>query len=200
MSSAAKLTSARAAAAKVGITANTVENWMRKGWLPEPPWTSHQVTMAQRRSRQRAGEGSTAAHGTPARYRAGCPCDACRDGENSANRGLTYRRAMTYWAEVGPGLLGSLAGGVPYREALKAHGVTAQALTSHRHRDRDFAARLDEALMAGRDPDLDHGRNSAWKARCRCPECREFHQGYADRTENAGPSPASTGPGSGDQA
>ncbi len=179
---ATKLTSARAAAAEAGITAPTIENWQRKGWLPAPPWTKHQITMAQRRSRQRPGEGSTAPHGTPARYRAGCPCTPCREAENAANRGLTYRRGMAHWAELGPALLDSLASGVSYQDALAAHGVTQQALTRHRHRDPDFATRLDEALMIGRDPTLPHGTNMGWKARCRCPECRAFHQSYDTQT------------------
>ncbi|MET9467814.1 hypothetical protein ABZY44_24025 [Streptomyces sp. NPDC006544] len=36
-----------------------------------------------------------------------------------------------------------------------------------------FQAELDEALMEGRNPDLLHGSESAYRMHgCRCPECR----------------------------
>ncbi|WP_331726376.1 type I-E CRISPR-associated protein Cse1/CasA [Streptomyces sp. NBC_00470] len=39
--------------------------------------------------------------------------------------------------------------------------------------DATWRERLDSALMAGRDPDLDHGTESAYRhGACRCPECR----------------------------
>ena len=40
----------------------------------------------------------------------------------------------------------------------------------------EFRSALDDALMAGRDPGLVHGRDSTYsRHRCRCPECREAH-------------------------
>lgn len=90
---------------------------------------------------------------------------------------------MDAWAERGDRLCELVASGLSYQESLLEMGVTAQATSGHRRRDPDFAASLDAALMAGRDPNLAHGTPSAWKARCRCPECRAHHDAHRTGSE-----------------
>jgi len=79
--------------------------------------------------------------------------------------------------QVGPALIAALAAGTSYRQSLEAVGITSQALSRWRRRDPKFAAKLDAALTAGRDPRLKHGTDSAWRKNCRCPDCRSYHEG-----------------------
>ncbi|CAN3132221.1 hypothetical protein ACNUDN_30305 [Mycobacterium sp. smrl_JER01] len=72
-------------------------------------------------------------------------------------------------------LLDALANGTSYRQALDDAGVTAQAFSQKRRRDPAFGRAANAALMAGRNPNLHHGRDSAWKAGCRCPDCTDYH-------------------------
>lgn len=74
-----------------------------------------------------------------------------------------------------PLLIEALARGSSYRAAAEEAGVTMHAITRHRQRDQEFAAAIDSALRAGRDPSLAHGSHGGWRAGCRCPECRAYH-------------------------
>lgn len=170
------LTSRAAAAREAGVTPMTVSGWISKGWLTEPPWTPHQVAKAAERSTRTGRRGSSSEHGTPSRWRAGCPCEKCAAAHRADDAARLRTRRMAEWAEREPGLLADLAAGTRYSEALARAEVTAQAVTEHRRRDPGFAERLDQALMAGRDPGLDHGRPIAWRSGCRCPECRAEHE------------------------
>lgn len=70
-------------------------------------------------------------------------------------------------------LLKRLAAGQALGEACAALGTAPQAAFGYRAYDQEWAALLDDALMAGRDPDLAHGSENAYRiGRCRCPECR----------------------------
>lgn len=162
----------------VGVTPPTVRAWVEKGWLTASgPWTTADARAAAARSRQRAGRGAVAAHGTASRWRAGCSCEACRAAHNAESRDMREAARVEWWADREAPLLEALAGGVPWREALAEVGATAQAVTAHRYRSPAFAAALDAALMEGRDQSLEHGTAGAWRAGCRCPECREYHEG-----------------------
>lgn len=180
MPRAVKYSTIRAAATAVGMTAPGLRQWIKKGWLPDGPWTAHQLHKALEKSRQTAGRGSQAEHGTTSRWRAGCNCDLCADAHNTEWRHHRERRRRAEWVGRDQALIDTLAGGTPYAEALAHHEVTAQAVTAHRRRDVDFAARLDAALLAGRDPGLGHGTSGAWRHGCRCPECREHHNEHRD--------------------
>jgi len=178
-----RVTTFAAAARLVGVTPLTIRNWRKKGWLGEPPWTASQLTRASTRGRQSGGRGSEAAHGTASRWRSGCDCPDCNAAHNADLVVWRDARATDRWRPIEDDLCVALASGVPYRDALEQFEVSPTALTGHRRRNPAFAARIDEALMLGRDPDLDHGSASGWRHKCRCPECREHH----DRTAHGGP-------------
>lgn len=166
-----------AAARLAGVTPMTIRVWIRKGWLaPEGGWTATQLQKAAEAGRQTRGRGSEAEHGTTSRWRAGCPCDACTGAHNAAERRRREDVRVEQWRKIAGGLFSLLAAGEDYGSAIAAVGVTAPAVTAHRRRSTEFAANLDAALMAGRDPLLTHGTSTAWKTRCRCPECRNHHE------------------------
>lgn len=164
-------------ARRAGVTPATVRTWVGKGWLAASgPWTAADVRAAAARSRQQAGRGSSAAHGTPSRWRAGCTCELCRAAHTEDTKAAREASRVAWWQERERPLLDALASGAPFREAVAEVGATAQAVTAHRRRSSSFAAALDDALRQGRDGAIEHGRASAWRAGCRCPECREEHE------------------------
>ncbi|WP_419707940.1 hypothetical protein [Promicromonospora sp. NFX87] len=172
------LDSRMAVARHAGVTPATISLWITKGWLPETgPWTRRQVTAAGNKSRQRGGRGPQSPHGSPGRWRTGCPCDLCRAGHDADTRARREAVRVAWWQPRENPLLAELTAGVTYREALDKHGIAPAALTAHRRRDPGFAARLDRALMAGRNPELAHGAPNGWRAGCRCPDCRGYHEG-----------------------
>lgn len=166
-----------AAARIVGVTPGTIRLWLDRGWLrTSGPWTAQQVRRAAERAPHPGARGIQAAHGTPSRWRAGCPCDDCLAAHNAEIAELREAARFAWWADREKSLLEALASGERYSEALERLDITAQAVTAHRRRSPAFAAALDQALMAGRDPDLQHGAWPGWKGGCRCPECRELHE------------------------
>lgn len=63
-------------------------------------------------------------------------------------------------------------------QAADAAGVTAQAIWGRARVDAGWRDQLNQALVAGRDPEVPHGTLSGWRwYRCRCPECRAAHHG-----------------------
>lgn len=125
---------------------------------------------------KRPGPPPTAQHGTPSRWRKGCRCDQCSRAHLDDQATYIHDTAMRRWIPLGPALCALLESGYIYRDALIQVGVTAQAVTAHRRRDPQFSARLDQALIAGRDDRLEHGTPSAWRSGCRCPDCRDYHE------------------------
>lgn len=170
-----RIVSLAAAARHAGVTPTTIRAWRERDWLPAPPWTPWQLDRAADRSRQRAGRGSTVEHGE-SRWRAGCRCDTCRTDHTAVSNSRREAARVEWWQSREQPLLDLLAGGAVYREALVEVGVTAQAVTAHRHRSPGFAERLDDALTAGRDETLEHGTARTWRQGCRCPECRAVHE------------------------
>jgi hypothetical protein len=68
--------SARRAAAAHAVTQPVVRRWLSLGLLPEPPWTNSTAPTKVRdlTDPERRRRGSRAAHGTMARWNAGCSC------------------------------------------------------------------------------------------------------------------------------
>ena len=79
---------------------------------------------------------------------------------------------------LGPQLCELLAAGARYGDAGHQVGATTREVAAYRRRDPAFAARLDAALIEGRDPDVAHGTSVGWGTGCRCPDCREHHETY----------------------
>lgn len=116
---------------------------------------------------------TSAEHGTPSRWRAGCHCDACRAAHN-ADLQQTRRAATVERLEpTTEALLSDLEAGVPLTAACRILGVSLGLVQGRGRWDTEWQRRLDAALMAGRDPTLDHGTEGAYRrGHCRCPECR----------------------------
>ena len=87
--------SVRQVAAACAVTQPVVRRWLSLGLLPEPPWTLQQLhevrDLTDPVGRRR---GSRAAHGTMARWNAGCSCTDCRRMQSDAarERGRASRR------------------------------------------------------------------------------------------------------------
>lgn len=168
----------KVAATLAGVTPATIRTWRDKGWLPDgPPWTRATIRAAARKKRGPApARGAEAPHGTTSRWRYGCSCEPCRLAHNHDS---TQRRSIAtqQWWDAGPAqqLIDSITKGADYHATLLKMGLSHQSITGHRRRDPGFAARLDDALLYARDPDVAHGTGAGWKARCRCPECRAYH-------------------------
>ena len=157
-----------------GVATITVGGWIKAGKLPNTgPWSDLQIAHASGISRGGSPRGAVSEHGTASRWRFGCRCDECRRAHNAET--TRSRGPNVDWATVAPVLVEALTRGSSYRQAVEGAGVTTQAITRHRKRDQEFAAAIDSALRAGRDPALAHGSHGGWRAGCRCPECRTYH-------------------------
>lgn len=170
----------KAAARVVGVSPPTIKAWVSKGWLTAPPWSRESLFNASEQGRQRQGRGSTAPHGTPARWRHGCQCSLCKAA--NAQDTKTYHREQRHkwWANRKGPLVQAILDGASYRQALTEIGVTAQAVSAYRKLNPAFAEDLDNALILTRDPALAHGTHYAWRQGCRCPECRTHHNTNAN--------------------
>lgn len=164
------------AARVTGVAAVTIKAWVDSGKLPTGPWTEKKLLAASGAQHPRGGRPSTSVHGTVSRWRHGCDCDACRDAHNREIRTMREDRRTAWWADKEDALIELVARGGIYGEILEEIGISAAAVTAHRRRDQGFAERLDEGLFQGRDETLTHGTGYAWRQRCRCPECRAYHE------------------------
>ncbi|WP_156150392.1 helix-turn-helix domain-containing protein [Gordonia sihwensis] len=172
-----------AAGRHVGVDHGVIRHWIKIGLLPavEGGWRPEDVEAAHQRwtpiVRRPVVECGTVAGWRVAACRDedGRRCAACRAAHNNASRELRREHRAEYWAERVDAPCELLADGGTYTDVLEQLEITAQAVTGQRSVDPVFAARIDAALMQGRDPSLPHGSALAWKAKCRCPECREHH-------------------------
>lgn len=106
---------------------------------------------------------------------AGSRCEPCRVARIEPDRRRKKAiAAARFPPRVREQLAARLAAGEHLTDVCADLDVTQQRVHGWRYRDEAWAERLDEALMAGRDPELEHGTHGAYRhGRCRCPECRE---------------------------
>ena len=169
--------SVRQAAAACAVTQPVVRRWLSLGLLPEPPWTLqqlHEVRDLTDPERRRCG--SRAAHGTMARWNAGCSCTDCRRMQSDAARERGRAKSQSRLpVEVREQFLAAIRLGRPFRQVLRDLGLTSNQVWGLTKTDKEWLAALDAALRATRRHDLRHGTNAAYVAGCVCKECRE-HQ------------------------
>jgi hypothetical protein len=103
-------------------------------------------------------------------------CAVCRIERRRADADRRRRIAEAALPErTRLALLDVLRSGVPLSTACEGFGVSTVAVHRFRAHDAAWGLLLDEALMAGRDPNLEHGTEWAYRwGKCRCPECREW--------------------------
>lgn len=104
-------------------------------------------------------------------WRAGCRCRRCRAAHTRDTREM--RREWS-WIDQSTwhAILLAIRRGRPPGEAAERYGITLAALYAQGQVYPDRGEQLDAALTHGRDPDLPHGRYTAVRAGCACPECR----------------------------
>jgi hypothetical protein len=78
---------------------------------------------------------------------------------------------------VWPQLLAGARAGGKFSSVTAALGLTTQRVASAIWRDPVLRTQLDDALMVGRDPTIQHGRRLAYRDGCWCPECRRAQLG-----------------------
>jgi hypothetical protein len=71
--------------------------------------------------------------------------------------------------------LDAIYAGKPFDTAIRDFGLTANQVWGLTKTDKDWATALEDALMATRRDDFQHGTNAAYVRGCVCWECRE-HQ------------------------
>lgn len=80
-------------------------------------------------------------------------------------------------AAVWPDLLDGARAGHKFSSVTNRVGLTTQRVASAIWRDPLLRRQLDDALMQGRDPKIQHGRRVAYREGCWCPECRQAQLG-----------------------
>jgi len=78
---------------------------------------------------------------------------------------------------VWPGLIDGARAGDKFSSVTTRLGLTTQRVASAISRDPMLRAELDDALMQGRDPKIQHGRRLAYRGGWWCPECRRAQLG-----------------------
>jgi len=78
---------------------------------------------------------------------------------------------------VWPELLDGARAGGKFSRVTTRLGLTTQRVASAIWRDPILRTELDDALMQGRDPKIQHGRRLAYREGCWCPECRRAQLG-----------------------
>lgn len=176
MGKAKTVTSWREAARITGLTPATLRARVEAGNLTQPPWTQAVLEKARdAKTTNRSKRGERSEHGTSARWSAGCNCEECAGAHLSAVRDLRRRKSLEALEPHREQILSMLASGDTYKKIFEKTGIRPQALTGIASWDEGWRQALDEALMTGRRPDLNHGTSWGWRCGCRCPECRDAH-------------------------
>jgi len=166
--------SVRQAAAASGVSPFVVRRWISQEMLDEPPWTLDEVQEA--RDTEHRGPRSQAAHGSTARWNAGCSCANCRTAHSDDGRARKRATAQARLpAYVRQRLVAAIYAGQPFRAALRNLGLTSNQVFGLSKTDEDWSTPLEASLTVTRRDDLQHATNAAYVAGCVCQECRE-HQ------------------------
>ena len=131
-----EVTSVRQAAAVCNVTPPVVRRWLSLGLIPEPPWTQQQLRKARDltdpEGRRR---GNRAAHGTIARWNAGCSCAQCRkfqsDAARARGRAVAQRRLP---AELRQQLLDAIYAGQSFLAVVRDSSACRQGQDVHKPR------------------------------------------------------------------
>lgn len=87
-----------------------------------------------------------------------------------------WRHGRSFDAETAGQIVDMLSAGRAVVEVTKTTGASWQAIVGRGQWDKAWQNALDDALLRGRNPDLEHGTEMAYRhGRCRCPECRVAH-------------------------
>ena len=142
------MSSVRQAAAACNVSQPVVRRWITLGLLPEPPWTLQQlqqvrdITDPEQRRR-----GSWAAHGTMARWNAGCSCAACRGMQSDAGRARGRARAeKRIPVEVREQFLAAIYAGQPFRQVLRDLDLTSNQVWGLTKTDVEWSVALEAAV------------------------------------------------------
>ena len=136
--------SVRQAAAASGVSPFVVRRWISQGMLDEPPWTLDEVQEA--RDTEHRGPRSQAAHGSTARWNAGCSCANCRTAHSDDARVRKRVRAQARLpAYVRQRLLAAIYAGQPSRAALRNLGLTSNQVFGLSKTDEDWSTALEAA-------------------------------------------------------
>jgi hypothetical protein len=178
VSQAELISSIRQAAAACNVSAPVVRRWLTLGLIPEPPWTLKQLEEVRcRTDPEGRRRGTRAAHGTMARWNAGCSGAECRQSQSEAARIRGRARAhQRLPVEMRQQLLDAIYNRQPFRTVLRDLGLTSNQVWGLTKTDREWSEKLDTALTAARWKDLKHGTNAAYIHGCVCRECREHQQ------------------------
>lgn len=173
------ITTFRAAAGVAGVTVSTLQRWVESGHLASGPWSHAQIktaAAARKPTRPRGVE-----HGTAECWRAGCARPECLAAHNAdARRRRKRRRVEKFSLAARQTVLDEVAGGASVSEAAEGVNLGVFDIFGAARAEPEFREALDDALMTGRDPTLDHGRARLYsKGMCKCPECRRAHTGTA---------------------
>jgi predicted component of type VI protein secretion system len=164
----------RQAAAVTGLTPSTVREWVTTGELSPPPWTVEELaTVRDRHARHQRVRGTAADHGTNRRFDAGCSCALCRNAHRQAVTRAEHAAANRRFPPAARDrLLRLIVAGMLFGPAVRQLGLTPGVVWGRCQWDPDWATHLTAALDAVRPAGLPHGRQRAYRAGCRCTDCR----------------------------
>jgi hypothetical protein len=149
----------RQAAAACNVTPPVVRRWLSLGLIPGPSWTLQQLLQIRDETDpQSRRRGPQVPHGTLTRWLEGCDCDRCREARKDAARARFRRKAQERLpAEVRKQFLDAITAGTPFKTAIRDFGLTANQVWGLTKTDEDWATALEDALIAVRRDDLQHG-------------------------------------------
>jgi hypothetical protein len=111
-------------------------------------------------------------HGSTDRWRWGCRCLACKGAHVEHSRMSRRGSRDAEFAKHAEHVLSALASGETPESACAGTTLSAGKLYGRARWDEGWRNSLDVAMSSGRLPGVPHGTETAYKAGCRCPNCR----------------------------